>query len=89
MVDSVLTFENALRRSFPADRQTCPDMRNGRSILAPCRDYSAAYQTGFAGHDGTQDAGGDSRREQRVVHGMGGCRSSPICQNGCAVMPKS
>ena len=44
MVDSVLSFERVLRRSFPADRQMCPDLRNGVSVLAPCRDYSAAYQ---------------------------------------------
>lgn len=49
MVDSVLTIERALRLSFPSDRQTCPDMRNGLSILAPCRDYAAAYQTALQG----------------------------------------
>ncbi len=43
MVDSVLTMERALRITFPADRQICPDMRNGRSVMAPCRDFSAAY----------------------------------------------
>jgi hypothetical protein len=45
MVDSVLTIERALRISFPPDRQSCPDMRNGRAVLAPCRDFSAAYST--------------------------------------------
>lgn len=44
MVDSVLSIERAMRLSFPADRQMCPDMRNGVSVLAPCRDFSAAYQ---------------------------------------------
>lgn len=43
MVDSVLTIERALRLSFPSDRQMCPDMRLGRTVLAPCRDFSAAY----------------------------------------------
>lgn len=43
MVDSVLTIERALRLTFPADRQMCPDMRLGRTVLAPCRDFSAAY----------------------------------------------
>jgi hypothetical protein len=43
MVDSVLTLERALRLTFPADRQMCPDMRLGRAVLAPCRDFSAAY----------------------------------------------
>jgi hypothetical protein len=45
MVDSVLTFEKNLRTTFPTDRQICPDMRNGLAIIAPCRDFSAAYQT--------------------------------------------
>jgi hypothetical protein len=49
MVDSVLTMERALSQSFPADRQMCPDMRNGRSIVAPCREYAAAYQTALQG----------------------------------------
>ena len=43
MVDSVLTIERALRITFPPDRQSCPDMRLGRAVLAPCRDFSAAY----------------------------------------------
>ena len=45
MVDSVLTFERELRQRFPSDRQTCPDMRNGITVIVPCRDFSAAYQT--------------------------------------------
>lgn len=49
MVDSVLTMERSLSRSFPSDRQMCPDMRNGLSILAPCRDYAAAYQAALQG----------------------------------------
>ncbi len=44
MVDSVLGMEKALSKSFPTDRQMCPDVRNGKPVLAPCRDYSAAYQ---------------------------------------------
>jgi hypothetical protein len=44
MVDSVLTLERQLRETFPADRQTCPDRRNGIAIVAPCREFSAAYQ---------------------------------------------
>ncbi len=27
----------------------CPEMRNGRSTLAPCRDFAAAYQTALQG----------------------------------------
>jgi len=49
MVDSVLTMERALSSTFPSDHQMCPDVRNGRSILAPCRDYSSAYQTALQG----------------------------------------
>jgi hypothetical protein len=49
MVDSVLDIERALRLSFPDDRQMCPDMRNGRVIIAPCRDFAAAYQTAMQG----------------------------------------
>lgn len=44
MVDSVLTLERSLKISFPADRQQCPDMRQGIMIMAPCRDFAAAYQ---------------------------------------------
>ncbi len=44
MVDSVLTLEKALRGSFAPDRQMCPDLRNGLSVITPCRDYAAAYQ---------------------------------------------
>jgi hypothetical protein len=44
MVDSVLDMERALRINFPPDRQMCPDMRLGIMIMAPCRDYAAAYQ---------------------------------------------
>jgi len=43
MVDSVLSIELALRQTFPADRQMCPDMRLGRAVVAPCREFSAAY----------------------------------------------
>ncbi|HLP93293.1 MAG TPA: zinc dependent phospholipase C family protein [Saprospiraceae bacterium] len=44
LVDSVLNFEKALRRSFPQDRQMCPDMRLGTMVVTPCRDFAAAYQ---------------------------------------------
>lgn len=49
MVDSVLEMERALHLSFPSDRQMCPDMRGGKPVLAPCRDYSAAYQDALQG----------------------------------------
>jgi hypothetical protein len=49
MVDSVLNIEKALRGTFPADRQMCPDLRLGISVIAPCRDFAAAYQTSLQG----------------------------------------
>lgn len=49
MVDSVLGIERAMRMQFPEDRQMCPDMRNGRVIIAPCRDFAAAYQEAMQG----------------------------------------
>lgn len=49
MVDSVLSIEKALRQSFPADRQMCPDMRLGLTVVVPCRDFAAAYQTALHG----------------------------------------
>ena len=49
LVDSVLLFEKQLRKTFPSDRQMCPDMRNGRVIVAPCREFAAAYQDAMDG----------------------------------------
>ena len=49
MVDSVLTIERAMRLTFPADRQVCPDMRLGKSVLAPCREFADAYQRAMQG----------------------------------------
>ncbi len=63
MVDSVLTMERNLTRTFPSDRQMCPDLRNGLSILAPCRDYAAAYQTALQGMM--------ERRMRAAIHAVG------------------
>lgn len=63
MVDSVLVMERNLSSSFPADRQMCPDMRNGRSVMAPCRDYAAAYQTALQGMM--------ERRMRAAIHATG------------------
>ena len=49
MVDSVLDIERSMRKTFPQDRQMCPDMRNGRVIIAPCRDFADAYQKALQG----------------------------------------
>ena len=49
LVDSVLSFEKALRRNFPIDRQMCPDMRSGVMSVMPCRDFAAAYQDAMNG----------------------------------------
>jgi hypothetical protein len=49
MADSVLSIERDLRLSFPPDRQTCPDVRNGFTIIAPCREFADAYQVAMNG----------------------------------------
>ncbi|MBK8554584.1 MAG: hypothetical protein IPL65_01875 [Lewinellaceae bacterium] len=49
LVDSVLNIEMLLRNTFPTDQQMCPDMRNGRVVVAPCRDFSKAYQEAMQG----------------------------------------
>lgn len=49
LVDSVLTFEKKLRRTFPLDRQMCPDMRLGTMVVVPCRDFAGAYQDAMNG----------------------------------------
>jgi hypothetical protein len=49
MVDSVLNIEKLLRGTFPADRQMCPDVRLGITIITPCRDFAAAYQKAMQG----------------------------------------
>jgi len=49
LVDSVLGLEKSLRRTFPLDRQMCPDMRSGVMSVMPCRDFAAAYQDAMNG----------------------------------------
>jgi hypothetical protein len=49
MVDSVLHIEKLLRGTFPQDRQMCPDVRLGITVIVPCRDFAAAYQTAMRG----------------------------------------
>ncbi|MFN0036328.1 MAG: zinc dependent phospholipase C family protein [Saprospiraceae bacterium] len=63
LVDTVLTFEKALRRSFPLDRQMCPDMRSGVMSVMPCRDFAAAYQDAMNGMV--------ERRMRDAIHAVG------------------
>jgi hypothetical protein len=49
MVDSVLTLEKKMRRSFPLDHQMCPDMLAGVLSVMPCRDFADAYQVAMNG----------------------------------------
>jgi len=49
MVDTVLNIEKLLRGTFPQDRQMCPDVRLGITVIVPCRDFAAAYQTAMHG----------------------------------------
>ncbi len=62
LVDSVLTFEKRLRRSFPQDRQMCPDMRLGVMVVTPCRDFAGAYQDAMNGMV--------ERRMRAAIHGV-------------------
>ncbi|MDX1910621.1 MAG: zinc dependent phospholipase C family protein [Saprospiraceae bacterium] len=63
MVDSVLSIEKGLRRSFPQDRQMCPDMRLGTMVVTPCRDFAAAYQDALNGMV--------ERRMRAAIHAVG------------------
>lgn len=63
LVDSVLTLEKKLRRSFPLDRQMCPDMRSGVLGVMPCRDFAAAYQDAMNGMV--------ERRMRAAIHAVG------------------
>lgn len=49
LTDSVLTIEQHLRTTFPADQQMCPDVRNGINVITPCRAFAAAYQAAMNG----------------------------------------
>lgn len=49
MVDSVLGIEREMRLTYPKDQQMCPDMRGNTVVIAPCRDFSNAYQIALDG----------------------------------------
>ncbi|MBL7827851.1 MAG: hypothetical protein JNJ57_14575 [Saprospiraceae bacterium] len=63
MVDSVLDIERQLRKTFPTDRQMCPDMRQGILGIHPCREFAAAYQDAL---DGMVE-----RRMRAAIHAVG------------------
>ena len=48
-VDSVLTIEKELSKTFPSDQQYCYEERNSRVIRMPCKDYAAAFHDRLAG----------------------------------------
>ena len=49
LVDSVLSIEWALRSAISADKQICPDVRQGKQVLTQCREFAAAYQDNMRG----------------------------------------
>jgi hypothetical protein len=63
MVDSVLNIERFLKNTFPSDRQMCPDLRLGISVLAQCREYAQAYQIAMNGMV--------ERRLRAAIHAVG------------------
>lgn len=49
LVDSVLTIEKELSRTFPRDQQYCYEERLGRTIRVQCTEYARAYQERMRG----------------------------------------
>jgi len=49
LVDSVLSIEKRLSKTFPEDKQYCYEERLGRTIRTYCKEYAAAYQSRLAG----------------------------------------
>jgi hypothetical protein len=49
MVDSVLTIEKELSRTYPRDQQYCFAERLGRTIRTQCPEYARAYQEALNG----------------------------------------
>ena len=48
-MDSVLTIEKELSKTFPSDQQYCYEERNNRVTRMPCKDYAAAFHDRLAG----------------------------------------
>ncbi len=42
-VDSLLSIERRLRRTFPEDQQFCYENRNGQSVRLECREFAETY----------------------------------------------
>lgn len=49
LVDSVLTIERRLSKTFPQDQQFCFDERLNQTIRTQCEAYAAAYQEAMQG----------------------------------------
>lgn len=49
LADSVFLVEKNLRTTWPADRQLCPDERNGQMLILPCREFAAEFQRRLGG----------------------------------------
>ncbi len=49
LVDSVLTIEKRLSKTFPVDLQNCYTDRNGRNIRTQCEEYSRAFDDEMRG----------------------------------------
>ena len=62
-MDSVLRIESELRRTFPADRQSCFEERLGVNVRTPCREFSLAYQDRLRGQV--------ERRMQQSIRAVG------------------
>lgn len=49
LVDSVLSIEKSLVKSFPQDKQFCFDERNERTVRIQCREFARAYSDRMKG----------------------------------------
>lgn len=49
LVDSVLLLEREVRKTYPRDRQYCPNEKIPSGPRVPCKEYAAAYQSSMNG----------------------------------------